>query len=594
MKSRRILACLLCVALALGITACSTTSTGTPPPVEPAGYTPGTYEASAQGMNGPVPVSVTVSEDKIESVVVGDNRETKGLGTYSIDLIPQRIVEEQSLAVDNVTGATITAGAILRAVETALTEAGADIASLKVPKEPPALTQGETETFDVVIVGAGLAGIHAAYELLATSPETTYVVLEKRDIVTGSLPPSGGAIAGTTSNLHAAANAECTVDDLIAMLQKGVDEGQPATINRELVTNVYAKSATILNRMQDWGFPFYTTPRLSSVYTTKVNYFSPTTATGEASNGQDFAAFFVSHVAANPFNLRLGNKVTDLVVTDGAVTGVKVLDVKANKEYQIDAKAVLLVTGGFAANPELVAKYNPEYLSAIMRSHSGATGDGYVMTEQFGTKVLGTGVMGTPRVDINTNPLTSRFYATVDGGRIYNENAPNYAMVRAMAAYGKDVFALLDSKFENKELLAQHMEKGFAREYDSLEALAEGEGINKETLLATVDAYNKAVDEGKSPGYDLPADKAVKLDTAPYYAEKLYMTYFGVIPGIEVDGETRVLDGNGTPVPNLYAAGELTFGNITNNRYPGTGIGISYASFSGPLAINTIIADLSK
>ena len=84
---------------------------------EAAAYTPGTYTAQAFGMNGYVPVTVTVSENKIESIEIGDNYETPGVSGYAIRQVPAAILEYQSLAVDTVTGATFTSRAILNAVE---------------------------------------------------------------------------------------------------------------------------------------------------------------------------------------------------------------------------------------------------------------------------------------------------------------------------------------------------------------------------------------------------------------------------------------------------------------------------------------------
>jgi len=276
------------------------------------------------------------------------------------------------------------------------------------------------------------------------------------------------------------------------------------------------------------------------------------------------------------------------------VTGVTVQD--REKEYQIKAKAVLLCTGGFANNKDLMQKYNANYanMDTIMRCYPGATGDGFKLVERFGTPILGKGVMGIPRANMYTYPIPNRFLTGIDGRRFVDETAPSYEIVRAMMDdKGKDFYAIVDAKFQDKKLIQDKISAGFVKEYPSLEALAADTGIDQAGLLETVKAYNAAVDGGKSPGFDLPADKAVKLDTAPFYAEKSRPGHFGTIPGIDIDSKLRVLDSEGKAVAGLYAAGELTFGNIVTNRYPGAGTGISYAAYSGPAAVRSIVADLT-
>ena len=563
--------------LAISLIACGTTSG------RALTFSPGTYEATVQGYMGPITVRVAVSRNRIESVEVVDHIETKAMGTIPVELIPNRIVEAQSLAVDVITGATVTSFAILAAAENALSQAGANIARLRARDPRPALAQGQDETFDVVIVGAGLAGIMAAYELRQSNPNLSYVIVEKVDILLGALPAAGGAITGLTSRLHRAGNAESTIDEVYAVMQRAVSEGMGANINRQLLANVFGHSEIAINRLIDWGIQFNPVPAM--VYTNRVH------ALWGVGGGPQFAQSFLEHLAASPVNVRTGSRVTELVVRNGEVTGVRVQD--REKEYQINARAVLLATGGFSANRDLMERFNPQYTHGVMRAHSNATGDGFRFTEQFGTRVLGTGIMGTLRVNRWTFPLPSMFYVSADGTRVFDESAPTFAMVRAAAAAGTNTFALLDSTFADRDLLRAHLDAGFVREYASLEALAAGEGINRDNLLATVMAYNAAVDAGVSPGFGLPADRAIRLDTPPFFVQRLIPTWFGTIPGIEIDENMRVLDGNGRPVPNLFAAGELTFGNITNNRYPGIGIGVGYAVFSGTHA-GSVLASMLR
>ena len=120
------------------------------------------------GMKGDVTVEVEVDETSIKSVKVVDNVDTKGIADAAIEVIPSKIVEGQTLAVDTVSGATMTSFGILRA-EAALKDAGADVSLLKVKTDKKELSQGPAQDYDVVIVGSGASGLSAAIQLTKDS-----------------------------------------------------------------------------------------------------------------------------------------------------------------------------------------------------------------------------------------------------------------------------------------------------------------------------------------------------------------------------------------------------------------------------------------
>ena len=146
-------------------------------------------------------------------------------------------------------------------MEAALTEAGLDVEAFKAAPEAAELAQGETETTDIVIVGAGMAGLMAAYELQINAPEVSYILIDKLDMFSGSIPGTGGAIIATTSQLHKADNAECTVQDIVDLFEftSGTE------VDAALISNVYTDSSIELDRMVDGGDNFQN-PQVSSKY----------------------------------------------------------------------------------------------------------------------------------------------------------------------------------------------------------------------------------------------------------------------------------------------------------------------------------------
>ena len=551
-------------------------------------FTPGTYEGSARGMNGTLNVTVTVSENKIESIQVGDNGETVGYGDVAIDMIPQRIVDQQSLKVDTVAGATITSYAVMNAVESALKQASSDLSALKVAAPKAELVQGEDATVDVVIVGAGLAGINAAYELKNNYPDVSYLILEQLDVITGSLPPSGGALLATNSYLHTEYDAVSTIDDIIEELEKATGH----EINRSYAEKIYSNSEELMDRLLDYGAEFPVHQLSSAARNDKVTAFIA------EDNGEGFASFYYNLVKNHPINLRMHSKVTELIVDEGTVVGVKVQD--AEKEYSVHAKAVLLATGGFGANKTLMEKYAPDFAPFFSRTSAGADGSGFTLTEQFNPEVIGTGVMGPNlAAALSLERFQYPFYVSKEGKRFANEKV-NVDVLKAMREDGITPYVIVDGKYETPasnwpwvESVQTHLDLGYAKKFDTLEELADAMGINKENLLATVAEYNAAIDAGETLEFGLNPAQATKIDTPPYYVERLIGFYFGTIPSLKVDEEMHLLDGDGAIVPGLYCAGELTEANLWDNNYPGAGVGISYATYSGAYAIRTMMKDLN-
>lgn len=286
----------------------------------------------------------------------------------------------------------------------------------------------------------------------------------------------------------------------------------------------------------------------------------------------------------------MGTTAEELLVEDGAVTGVVVSD--SETRYSIHAKAVLLATGGFGSNPELMKEYLPLFADGFSSANPGATGDGILMTRQFGTPVVGDGSMGSIVAPDGTNLIDSYFLVNKEGERFIGEAEPKYVIQRACSQQtDHETFLLADSSYETMDTIEEKIEKGYVKQYDTIEELAADNGIDAEVLKTTIDSYNAAADAGEAiPAgeYELSADKATRIEAAPFYLEKVTLRYFGTIPGIQVDNNCQVLDGQGNVVEGLYASGELVAGNAFTRQYPGVGIGISFAANSGSYAVEQI------
>ena len=532
-----------------------------------------TVEGIGTGYGGEIRVEVEIEGEEIKNITILEHQETEGISDMALEEMPDRITEGQSLSVDTVSGATLTSEGILEGVTNALQEAGLNPDDFMKSEESQERQQGELEETDVVIVGAGIAGIMAAMELEEHYPELDFILLEKLPVFGGAIVTTGGAIFAVDSYLHEEEGLEATkMEDLVAYME----DSSQRSLNRELIENTFGYSEDTLNWYLDLGLSVEGDLQYSSPHSDKLF------AAWTEGRGQGLYRFLEEVVAGRDFDIRLNSEVTDLIVEEGEVVGVRVEDQEA--VYEIHAEKTLLTTGGFGSNEELMERYAEPFADGVIASHGGATGDGFTMTENFGTEVVGDGTMGTIVAPDGSSVINSTFMVNREGQRFHNERDISYRVQRAIAEYADSKAHFISEEGDlDPEHLEQGLESGMIQKFEDLETLAEEMEIEKEGLLAEVKAYREALEEGESPGYDLPAEDALPLEEGPYYVSPVVVRTFGTIPGIHVSATGEVLNGEGEAVTNLYAAGELIAGNAFSYQYPGAGMGISFAANSGRL-----------
>ncbi|MEG1774522.1 MAG: FAD-dependent oxidoreductase, partial [Oscillospiraceae bacterium] len=246
---KRILAIGLSFVLVLSLAACgagpaSSASSPAASSAEPAGiFTPGAYEGSAAGFGGDVKVTVTLTADQIQKIDVHKNAETPEIGAVALEKLPTKIIEGQTLAVDAVAGATVSSKALVAAVTAALTASGADVTALQTPAASSEATKKEEAlTVDVVVVGAGGAGMSAALEAKAAGKNV--LIVEKMAMVGGNTSKATGGMNAAETSVQKAAGVTDTVASFVADTMKGGYDRN----NKELVTALAERSADAI----DW------------------------------------------------------------------------------------------------------------------------------------------------------------------------------------------------------------------------------------------------------------------------------------------------------------------------------------------------------
>ncbi len=541
----------------------------------------GTYEATVAGHNGDMTVEVVVSDSEILEVNILDHMESPSISDAAIERIPVAIVDEQSLAVDTISGATVSSKAIINGATEALKLAGADIEKLSV-KNDSAAVKGETKeyTTDVVIIGGGGAGLAAAVS--ANENGATVIVVEKMSRLGGNTILSGGAFNAVDPDRQEAQGIEDSVENHFKQTYEGGDkQGNPVLI-QTLVENAY--SAVVW--LEGLGMEFK-----DQVFTVLGGMWprahKPTTPLGTG-----FISTYQNYIDTHEgIEVLLDTEALELIIEDGRVTGVKAESLEGDVILHAN-NGVILATGGFSANQEMLEKYNeiwPTLEGIKTTNHPGATGDGIVMAEEVGANLIGmSAIQLLPMGDPVTGSLSgnieqgveNRIFVNIDGNRFVDEGQRRDVMTKALFEQEETkMWVVLDAKNyptpettnNFNETIEGLIEQGRAFKGDTLEELAAQIGVDPANLIKAVEEFNAAVDSGKADAFGRTLfDK--KIDTPPYYAGARVPTVHHTMGGVEINELTQVIDATGAIIPGLYAAGEVTGGIHGANRLGGNAL----------------------
>ena len=533
--------------------------------------TAGTYEAEANGIGGPVKVAVTVSETAIESVEIVSHSETAGISDPAIEKIPAAIVAGQTLAVDAVAGASVTSGAILSAVETALTEAGADVEALKVKAETEAAA-GETIelTADVVVIGAGGAGVAAAVE--ACDAGAKVILLEKMPAIGGTTATSQGLVGGYESKFTKEMDVHYTFEEMYGNLMSNASYRLDPTLTGITIE----KSGETIDWMADrLGMNFYQVT---------VGYGPLTMMHWIENAGAGMKTAMEATLANSDVELMLETRATELIMNeDGSVKGVKAE--RGADTVIVYADSVVITTGGYANNPELTERLDPEKAGTYGIGFVGSTGDGIIMASNVGAALTHTGDMMCVLKDYeimsehngtsataNVSSFISRDNTVLlgaNGKRFVDEKDIGYMTQKLNSPVfdqmHKDGLGYVWAISDKASLEAKGVKRGLDMEFvtaDTFEELAAKMGLDEAAVVETLTNYNSYCETGHDPEFGRLL--LAKLE-APYCAVKVVPCEIITYGGIARNENAEVIRADGTVIEGLYTAGEAS----ANSAYMG-------------------------
>ncbi len=577
-------------------------------------FIPGTYTAAAKGNGGDVPVTVTFSKDKIEKIQVGTNKETPGIGSVAIEQVPAAIVKNQSLAVNAVAGASITSKAILAAVAACVSKAGANPEALQTTVQKQAQKAEEkTLNADIAIVGAGAAGQTAA--IRASQLGKKVILLEKMPFAGGAAAVNGGTVVIQGSKIQKDAGVKDDSPEI--MTEDYIKNGHGLNDKRMLDLYVHNVGLMIDWATTDGGMQLNT----KAGFTNEAEHSKPRVMRW-VDGAQGATRNFKASVEKSGAKVMLGTPVEEITLNNGAVTGVKA---KGNDGvlYTIKAPAVILTTGGFGANKDMLTG---NLKNALYYGVKSSNGDGHRMAMKIGAKtqmmdlgkIYPNGMEVAPGIAKST--IWSNKAAFEDnsgimvnraGKRVISELDTNHNIKNEEVKQGGKLFILMDqktydafltklnitgiSKGDMDNWLAQDG-KGYpiVVKADSIPAVAKKAGVNGAELQKTVARYNTFVKNGKDEEFNRPA-KFMKTQvslTGPYYIVEQQPRFATTMGGVVTDRTLNVVNKQDKPIKGLFAAGELVGGAMGDDSPPGGNM--AWAMTSGKLAAESAVKFLNK
>lgn len=542
------------------------------PMAQEVAYEAGTYKGSSEeGYGGTVEVTVTVSEDAIENIVVAADGETPEIGGNAMTRIADEIIATQSLAVDTVSGATMSSEALLAAVAVALTEAGADVAVLQDPnnkQEAEATEQEDIET-DVVIVGAGGAGLAAALEVVNAGKEV--VILEVMPMAGGNTLRATGGMNAAETDVQESLGIEDSVDVFYEDTLKGGHDLNDPDLLRTLVD----QSADALHWVNELGAGLNDVSFSGGATNARIHKPEDGSAVGPI-----IINVLLEALEEKDVKPMLETEATSLIEEDGQVIGVKAVN-KDGQEFDVRANAVVLATGGFGANMDMVAEYDPEKVGFETTNHPGAQGTGITMALEIGADTF---QMDQIQIHPTTQPGTGKLYTEGlrgDGAILINKEGLRFIdeletrdVVSAAILEQTDgeAYELVNQALVDQNAsMKKYVDQGDAVSGETVEELASILEIDPAVLQETLDKYNEAQASEEDTEFGRE-NMTMSLAEGPYYVLTVTPSIHHTMGGLKIDTETHVINTEGEIIPGLYAAGEITGGVHGGNRIGGNAV----------------------
>lgn len=485
-------------------------------------------------------VEVTFSEHAIDAVKVVNFKETEGVSDASVTKIPKAIVDNQSLKIDAVSGATVTSDAILAAVADCVTQAGVDPLVLNNDVKTVESTEVEDLTTDVVVIGGGAAGMSAS--LRADELGLKTILLEKMTYIGGAISISGGnQVVGLSKLQQEAGVTDDSADSIVTDFLANGGNKNVAELLKLFAANV--------GQTTDWLNQYVGIKYDMAGGLHKLAEYSHDRELAYDQGGPGFAKQARQKVEESGVELHLETRAEKLFTDDsGAVTGVVAKD-GTGKTYNITAKAVIMATGGYGNNKDLLSD---QLKTALYYGPTSSTGDGIVMAKGDGidaaTRLMEYGKRYPNGVEVSEGIAKSTIVGNIAafkksgilvnsaGDRVVNEKSSNRSILEVELTQQNQMLYLLmdqatfyvfktslgEAGISQGDIETWLKNNGSSKPYffhaEMAEALATAAGMDAGALQNTINRYNGFVKAGKDEDFGRSADYMKEaIGSGPYY-----------------------------------------------------------------------------
>ncbi|UJR63167.1 flavocytochrome c [Dickeya zeae] len=524
----------------------------------------GVFQETVQDDVGELVINISLETDRIADVTLAPHAQLHTEFVSSFEVIRSRILEANSPHVDAVTGATVQSEAVKKAVSKALAR------SCKAAIVEEGGDPAEMDCYDVVVIGSGGAGLAAAIQ--ACDDGARVLIVEKMS-----------SIGGNTIKASVGMNAAGTrfqkmrgiVDDKQRFYEETLKGGKQKN-NPDLLKRFVEGAPMAIDWLAERGI------ELNDI---TITGGMSVDRTHRPADGSAVGGFLISGLVKNinkrNIDVMLETAVIDILHDAGAVTGVRVQS-EDNEQLTIATKGVIVATGGFSANRDMVLKYRPDLDGFVTTNHSGATGCGIAILEKVGADTVDLGeIQIHPTVEQNTSYLISEsirgggaILVNQQGQRFFNEmETRDKVSASIIGLPEKYAYILFDEQVRAKNKAAdEYLSRGFVVSAASPRELADKLAIDADALQVTLTRYNRFVEKRHDDDFGRQTALRHPLNQGPFYAIRIAPGVHHTMGGVVINTDTAVLDRKKRVIRGAFAAGEVVGGIHGGNRIGGNAI----------------------
>ena len=560
--SRALIAGLVCSVFAAAVSAAPVTTQGT-----------------GVGKHGDVTVAVTFDSGKIKDIKIVKQQEIPVLAAKVFTDLKQHVIDTNSVQLDAISGATFSSKGFLDAVADAAKKAGVTLSKAdKKAIKKVVKTLPKESTYDVVVIGAGGAGFSAAIE--AKNAGANVVLLEKMPAVGGNSLISGAEMNAAKNWVQPKLGINDDSPELHAEdTYKGGDMKGDMNVIKVMTHNALDAAKWCRDylgvRFEDDNLFFF------------GGHSRKRALIPVGHTGTEFITKFQAKADELGIPVITNMKAEELIKDkSGRVVGVKATMNGAS--YTFNAKGgVVLATGGFGANPEMVKKYNPKIDERFKTTDApGTTGEALYMAERAGAQLVNMGYIQTyPICDPISGVIELIADARFDGAIMLNQEGKRFveelqrrdvlseAILKQTGGYcwvlwNDKIGSISNTVKEHPTEYEAFTKQGIMATCDDLKCVADFTKIPFDSLKGTVNRVSSMTGKGNDKDFNHRSG-LVDMTQGKYYVIKAVPSVHHTMGGVRINEKAQALTAEGKAIPGLWAAGEVTGVTHGTNRLGG-------------------------